>query len=59
MNSSTMNYIVRHMMDPQMSNPDYCQIIVELGKLYGTDRDAYNLALRLMHSVDSSAYISG
>jgi hypothetical protein len=54
-----MNYIVHHMMDSRMSNPDYRQIIIELGKLYGSDRDAYNLALRLMHSVDGSAYIAG
>ena len=37
----------------------YCQIIVELAKLYGSDRDAYNLALQRMHSVDGSAYIAG
>ena len=59
MNQSSMNYMVHHMMDSRMSNPDYRQIIIELGKLYGSDRDAYNLALRLMHSVDGSAYIAG
>ena len=59
MNQQSMNYICRHIMDPQMSNPDYCQVIVELDKLYGSDRDAYNWALQLMHSVDGSAYIAG
>lgn len=59
MNQQSMNYICRHIMDPRMSNPDYCQVIVELAKLYGSDRDAYNLALQLMHSVDGSAYIAG
>ena len=59
MNQSSINYIFRHITDPQMSNPDYRQIIVELAKLYGSDRDAYNLALQLMHSVDGSAYIAG
>ena len=33
--------------------------LVELAKLYGSDRDAYNLALQRMHSVDGSAYIAG
>ena len=33
--------------------------LVELAKLYGSDRDAYNLALQLMHSVEGSAYIAG
>ena len=59
MNQSSINYIFRHITDPQMSNPDYRQIIVELAKLYGSDRDAYNLALQRMHSVDGSAYIAG
>ena len=51
-------YMIRHVFDKELSIPGYATVISQLAHLYATDKNAYNTARALMHSVTGDAYVS-
>ena len=58
MSSSECKYIIRHVFDKEMSIPGYSTVIAQMAHLYATDKEAYNTARALMHSVTGDAYVA-
>lgn len=58
MSSTECNYIVRHVFDKHVFMSGYGNVISRLAKLYATDKNAYNTARALMHSVTGDAYVA-
>ena len=58
MSFNECNYIVRHVFDKHVFMPGYGNAISRLAKLYATNKEAYNTARALMHSVTGDAYVA-
>ena len=50
--------MIRHVFDKEMSIPGYSTVIAQMAHLYATDKEAYNTARALMHSVTEDAYVA-
>ena len=58
MSYAECKYIIRNVFDKHVFMPGYGNVISRLAKLYATDKEAYNTARALMHSVTGDAYVA-
>lgn len=58
MSSAECKYMIRHVFDKEMSIPGYSTVIAQMAHLYATDKNAYNTARAMLHSITGVAYVS-
>lgn len=58
MSSAECKYMTCHVFDKEMSIPGYSTVIAQMAHLYATDKNAYNTARAMLHSITGDAYVS-
>lgn len=58
MSDSEIKYMIRHVFDKELSIPGYSTLLTQLAHLYATDKNAYNNARAILHSITGDAYVA-
>ena len=58
MSDSEIKYMLRHVFDKELSIPGYSTLLAQLAHLYATDKDTYNNARAILHSITGDAYVA-